>query len=89
MKKVLVAVIMGLLCFSMLSMLAPHAVADLPGDLNLDGKVDILDMMLAANAFGSSEGELAWNPLADMDGDGQIKILDLILIGRNYGLTSP
>lgn len=55
-------------------------------DLNKDRGVDILDMMIASYAFGSSEGEIRWNPLVDANGDRRINILDLIKIADSFCL---
>jgi hypothetical protein len=60
-------------------------VKTLPGDLNADGMVDINDAILAANAFGSMNGDKNWNPAADMDTNGTIDIFDLIIIAQNFG----
>ena len=94
MRKMLAAVIIGLLSFSALSVFAPRvkAVKDPSCDLNGDLKVDILDMIIAANAFGTAEGVPSppgWNPLVDKDGDKRITILDLIVFGESYGLVIP
>jgi parallel beta-helix repeat protein len=59
--------------------------ATLPGDLNGDGTVNILDVIQAASAFGSSPGQPRWNSQADINKDGLINILDLILIATNFG----
>jgi hypothetical protein len=57
----------------------------LPGDLNQDGVVDIYDAQLAANAFGTKDGDPNWNPAADFDDNGEVDIFDLILIAQNFG----
>jgi len=57
----------------------------MPGDINMDGKVNIIDMMTAGLAFGSYPEHSRWNPTADENEDGKINILDLILIARNFG----
>jgi len=61
----------------------------MPGDINIDGKVNILDAMLAAQAFGSYPEHRRWNYVADENEDNQINILDLILIAKNFGKTYP
>jgi hypothetical protein len=57
----------------------------IPGDLNHDGMVDILDAVDFASSFGSSPGSVNWNPEADINGDGVLDIFDLILIAMNFG----
>jgi hypothetical protein len=56
-----------------------------PGDVSMDGQVNILDVVVAANAFGSRTGEDRWNQAADENLDGRINVLDLILIAREFG----
>lgn len=55
------------------------------GDLNSDGKVDIQDFAVAANAFGSYSGHPRWNPMTDLNKDNIINIVDLVLIVKNFG----
>jgi len=83
----------------------PHEVVNgtyrytpIPGDLWMDGTVDIFDIILAARAFGSAaeddpitpwdETEY-WDPRADVNCDGEIDILDIILIAINFGREEP
>ena len=56
-------------------------------DVNADGKIDLLDIVLAATAYASRPGDPHWNPYADIDQDGVITILDIVSITRIYGLT--
>ena len=59
-----------------------HTVPDLDGemflkviiDLNDDGVVNILDLVIIANAFGEKE--------PDLNGDGVVNILDLVIIAN-------
>jgi hypothetical protein len=56
------------------------------GDVNSDGVVDIFDIVLAADAYGSSEGDPDWNPEADVAPPyGVIDIYDMVTIASNYG----
>lgn len=59
----------------------------LPGDINHDGTVDVLDAILLISAWGSQPGDSNWNPHADLNKDGVINILDAIVISYNYGKT--
>ena len=56
-------------------------------DLNHDEKVDILDAIKAADAFGSYPGHPRWNYHVDQNKDSAINILDLIIIAKNFGKT--
>jgi len=62
------------------------------GDINRDGIVDDEDLEIIDLAFGSSPGDSAWNPEADIWGpddepDGVIDVYDLAMWGKKYGET--
>lgn len=57
----------------------------IPGDLNDDGIVNILDAIVMSYAFGSTPAAPNWNPDADLNGDGVVNIIDAILMGINFG----
>jgi chitodextrinase len=57
----------------------------LPGDINLDGKVDIFDAILLSNAFNTRPGDPKWNPNADINGDSAVDIFDAIILSNNFG----
>jgi hypothetical protein len=57
----------------------------LPGDINGDKKVNILDAILLANAFGSRPGDPRWSPNADINGDVKVNILDAIQLANYFG----
>ena len=52
------------------------------GDVNRDGQVSILDMVLVARHFGKT---VSANSEVDINGDGVINVLDLILVSQNMG----
>jgi len=62
-----------------------------PGDLDLSGEVDILDLSAAAKAFGLKSTDPSWNVywFADVYVDDVINILDIVLIARNFHRTEP
>ena len=51
---------------------------DLPpnSDVNADGVVNILDLVIVANAFGAAT--------PDLNGDGVVNILDLVIVANNF-----
>ena len=60
----------------------------LPGDINHDLKINIIDVALVAISFGSSEGNPNWNEAADVIQDGEINIKDISYLAKNFGITS-
>ena len=52
------------------------------GDVNRDGQVSILDLVLVARHFGKTAPA---HSEVDLNGDGVINILDLILVSQNIG----
>ena len=60
----------------------PSLVLDTPrvADINEDGKVTILDLILVARDFGNNK--LA-NPRTDVNGDGKVNISDLTLVAQS------
>ncbi len=61
------------------------AYARVPGDVNSDLHVDILDVALVAYAYGSGLGDARWNQAADLNNDGTIDILDAALVAFCFG----
>jgi hypothetical protein len=55
-----------------------------PGDLNLDGVTDVLDLCGCAKKFGTVEVGFF-----DVNGDGVVNYNDLVLVGKNIGRTKP
>jgi uncharacterized protein (DUF2141 family) len=55
----------------------------LPGDANLDGKVDINDLTAVLTNYGETAGA-TWNA-GDFNGDGKVDINDLTAVLTNYG----
>jgi hypothetical protein len=60
----------------------------IPGDLNADGVVNILDAIRLGDSFYVTPNSPNWNPNADINGDGAVNILDAIILGNHFGQTS-
>ncbi len=63
----------------------PTPSCDLPGDMDCDCAVDILDIMLVASHWNSSAGDDDYDPAYDLDGDGDIDIVDIMLVAVHWG----
>ena len=49
---------------------------DVSADVNDDGEVNILDLVVVANAFGEAE--------PDLNGDGVVNIQDLVIVANAF-----
>jgi hypothetical protein len=56
----------------------------IPGDVNGDGTVNILDAIALGNAFLATPSSPNWNPNADINGDGIENVLDAIILGNHF-----
>lgn len=65
--------------------LTQHKATILEGDLDHNGLVNILDITIAALAFGSEPGDGNWNPIADLNADGVVNIIDIAKVAWNFG----
>ena len=59
--------------------------APIDGDINLSGRVDGVDLVLLARAFGAQQGSLRYLAAADLDHDGTVDGTDLALLAANFG----
>jgi len=50
-------------------------------DLNQDGKIDIADFTLLANAYDTATGQSGFDERADINKDGKVNIADLAMLG--------
>ena len=54
------------------------------GDINSDGTVNIIDITIAALAFGSTPGDENWNCRADITRNQQVNIIDIAGIALEF-----
>jgi ABC-type transport system substrate-binding protein len=66
------------------------------GDINGDFKVSLQDLVLLANAYGTTPASggtpgtpHAWNPNADINGDFKVSLQDLVILAMHYGQHYP
>jgi len=64
-------------------------VSSLIGDSNCDGVVDIKDLVIWGNAFGSKPNYPNWNPNTNFKPDNIIDIFDAVIMATHYGETYP
>ena len=55
------------------------------GDINVDGAVDLFDVLLLVKALGSTTGDPNWNPEADLNLDSVIDVYDAVILAGHYG----
>jgi hypothetical protein len=55
------------------------------GDVDGNGKINIVDLALIAKAYGFGIGDLRYRSECDLNGDGSIGIVDLTIAARNFG----
>ena len=61
------------------------------GDMDGNGKIDIVDVATVAKAFGTQPGNPRWNPAADLSGpiplvpDGRVDISDVAIVAKEFG----
>lgn len=61
----------------------------IPGDINGDFRVSLTDLVILAQAYGSSLGDAKWNPNADIDANGVVNVTDLVTLATYYGQHYP
>ena len=55
------------------------------GDVNIDGVVDIFDVVTVSIAFGSTPLDPNWNVAADLNNDDVVDIFDVVTVASNFG----
>jgi hypothetical protein len=55
------------------------------GDANMDGQVNLTDLLLLAACFGKRVGDAGFNPYCDFNGDGAIDVSDLLILAMYWG----
>ena len=91
MKSKLIAGLMVTLFLVNLLIMVGSVSAQITGDINDDGKVNICDGVIIAVAFGSRPSDSNWNPDADIAPlgapDNFISLQDVVLWAIHFGET--
>jgi hypothetical protein len=61
----------------------------IPGDLDCDCDVDIVDIMMVAVVWNTREGDEKFRPEFDFDGDGRISIADIMYVAAKWHTYCP
>ena len=56
-------------------------------DVNRDGRVNLLDLIVVARILGTTPTSQRWNSNADLNGDQEINVLDMIIVEDHLGLN--
>jgi len=59
------------------------------GDINIDGKVRVDDILAVAFKFGSNLGDPDWDPLCDITCDDKVRVDDILAAALEFGWTKP
>ena len=57
------------------------------GDVNQDDGVDVLDLLILVDAFGSVKGDPDYDPACDFNHDDGVDVIDLLDFVANFGRT--
>jgi hypothetical protein len=57
----------------------------LPGDTQPDGAVDVVDLLVLVDAFGTADGDPLWDATADFNSDGVVDVVDLLILVDYFG----
>jgi len=59
-----------------------------PGDVDANGRVNVLDVYALGRAYASHSANSNWNANCDIDNSGAVDTADLSIINENYGKTN-
>ena len=57
----------------------------LPGDVNYDGRVNVLDLLIVRNSLGRDPASSIQARKADVNADGAVNVLDLLVVRGRLG----
>jgi len=57
----------------------------IPGDINGDKIVTVLDIYALGKAYGATQGSPNWNSNADINNDGEVNRLEIVILSAQFG----
>lgn len=67
------------------TLVGPWVFVTVAGDVNVDGDVDIFDVVAIASIYGTAEPDPKYDANRDIDNDGDVDIYDIVIAAGNYG----
>jgi hypothetical protein len=64
-------------------------IVTIPGDIDGNYKVQLVDLVFLAYAYGSKPDGTKWNPNADIDNNAVVGLSDLVMLALHYGEHYP
>ena len=59
------------------------------GDVDADGAVDVVDIMLVAGRWSAVQGQPQYDPGYDLDSNGEINLMDITFVAARWNTTCP
>jgi hypothetical protein len=68
-----------------------YAFTPVPGDLNLDGQVDAVDLSAISKWVGFDQEDPEWSECSgfDLNSDGRVDVFDVVIVANNFGRIHP
>lgn len=66
-----------------------EAISYLLGDIDRDGKCEMVDVAIVCFSFGCGPKDSRWNPDADLNKDTIVDMMDIAMVTKDFGKTFP
>jgi hypothetical protein len=70
-------------------LLSGYLPCKLIGDLNVNGQVDVADIMMVASRWRCQSGDDCYHERCDLDKDGDIDVVDIMKVSAHWGESCP
>jgi hypothetical protein len=67
------------------NVLSLSATPSIPGDVNADNHVDVVDLLYLVDTFGTAAGDVRYDPVCDFNDDGSVDVVDLLALVETFG----